>query len=130
MIAVDTNVVVRLLVKDDELQYAQSLALFQSHSIFLSDTVILETEWVLRFSYSLQPSEISQSLKLLIGLPTVKVTDANRLAQALKWHTDGLGFADAFHLACCSHCSALYTFDQQFIRRAQSLTVLRVLAPS
>ncbi|PZO55553.1 MAG: PIN domain nuclease [Phormidesmis priestleyi] len=130
MIAVDTNVVVRLLVKDDELQYAQSLALFQSHSIFLSDTVILETEWVLRFSYSLQPSEISQSLKLLIGLPTVKVTDAKRLAQALQWHIHGLGFADAFHLACCNHCSALYTFDQQFIRRAQSITTLRVLAPS
>lgn len=130
MIAVDTNIVVRLLTQDDETQYLQSLALFREESVFISDTVILETEWVLRFSYAFQPDDIHQSLNQLLGLPNVQVSDANRIARALQWHIDGLGFADAFHLACCQHCSALYTFDKQFTRRAQGLTALQILEPS
>ena len=130
MIAVDTNVVVRLLTNDDETQYAQSRALFQTQSIFLSDTIILETEWVLRFAYGFDPDDIYRSLTQLLGLPNVQVTDANRIVQALQWHMSGLGFADAFHLACCQHCSALYTFDKQFLQRAQALTAVPVLDPS
>jgi predicted nucleic-acid-binding protein len=129
MIAVDTNIIVRLLTKDDDIQYAQSLALFQENTIFISDTVILETEWVLRFSYAFQPSDVSQSLSQLLGLPNVQVTEANRIALALRWHTSGLGFSDAFHLACCQHCSALYTFDKQFARLSQGLTALQILEP-
>ena len=51
MIAIDTNIVVRFITKDDELQYQQSLALFKNKNIFIADTVILETEWVFRFAY-------------------------------------------------------------------------------
>jgi predicted nucleic-acid-binding protein len=41
MIAVDTNIVVRLLTQDDEQQYNKSLKLFQEQDIFIPDTVIL-----------------------------------------------------------------------------------------
>jgi predicted nucleic-acid-binding protein len=51
MIAVDTNIVVRLLTQDDERQYSKILKLFQEQDIFIPDTVLLETEWVLRFAY-------------------------------------------------------------------------------
>jgi len=40
MIAVDTNIIVRFITKDDDLQYQQSLALFKSKKIFIPDTVI------------------------------------------------------------------------------------------
>ncbi len=50
MISVDTNIIVRLLTKDDVEQFQQSLKLFQEEDIFICDTVILETEWVLRFA--------------------------------------------------------------------------------
>jgi predicted nucleic-acid-binding protein len=46
MVTVDTNIVVRLLTQDDELQYQQSLEIFQSQDVFIVDTVILETEIV------------------------------------------------------------------------------------
>ena len=100
MIAVDTNIVVRFLTNDDEEQHQLSRALFQTQSIFLSDTVILETEWVLRFTYSFNPDDICAALNQLLGLPNVQAIDANRIAQALQWHKNGLGFADAFHLVC------------------------------
>ena len=127
MIAADTNVVVRFLVNADEVQHLISRELFHTQSVFLSDTVILETEWVLRFTYSFNPYDIFQALHRLLGLPNVQVVDANRIAQALQWHLNGLGFADAFHLACSQHCPILYTFDRQFVRRAQVLTDLEVL---
>jgi predicted nucleic-acid-binding protein len=131
MIAIDTNVIVRLLTKDDPVQYAQSLSLFQENDIFISDTVLLETEWVLRFSYAFQPSDVYQALNQLLGLPNVQVMEGNRVAQALQWHnSSGLGFADAFHLACCQHCSVLYTFDKQFVRHSQGLTDVQVIDPS
>jgi predicted nucleic-acid-binding protein len=55
MVTVDTNIVVRLLTQDDELQFQQSVKLFQSQDVFIPDTVILETQWVLRFAYKFKP---------------------------------------------------------------------------
>jgi predicted nucleic-acid-binding protein len=69
MIAVDTNVIVRLLTQDDELQYQKSLEILQNNNIFIPDTVVLETEWVLRFAYKLQPPDICSALRKLFGLP-------------------------------------------------------------
>ena len=51
MIAIDANIIVRLLTKDDDKQYQKAYRLFEQHPIFISETVILETEWVLRFAY-------------------------------------------------------------------------------
>jgi predicted nucleic-acid-binding protein len=44
MIAVDTNIIVRFLTQDDELQFQKSREIFQTQDIFITDTVILETE--------------------------------------------------------------------------------------
>lgn len=70
-IAVDTNIVVRLLTQDDKVQYQQSLGIFRNHDVFIPDTVILETEWVLRFAYKFKPEDICQAFRNLFGLPNV-----------------------------------------------------------
>ncbi|WP_231510440.1 type II toxin-antitoxin system VapC family toxin [Fischerella sp. PCC 9605] len=71
MVAVDTNIIVRLLTQDDKLQYQQSLEIFQNHDVFIPDIVILETEWVLRFAYKFQREEICTALRKLFGLLNV-----------------------------------------------------------
>lgn len=129
MVTVDTNIVVRLLTQDDELQYQQSLAIFQSQDIFIADTVILETEWVLRFAYKFKPSEICQALRQLLGLSNVYLANASLIAQVLQWHETGLDFADAFHLAQGQHCSELYTFDEKFVKRGNRLARCKVIKP-
>jgi predicted nucleic-acid-binding protein len=129
MIAVDTNVVIRLLTQDDEPQYNRSLKLFQEQDIFIPDTVILETEWVLRFAYQFDPVEICKALRNLFGLPNVQVANASLMAQVLQWHENGLDFADALHLAQSQSCSAIYTFDDKFVKRAINLTECQVLQP-
>ncbi len=129
MIAVDTNIVIRLLVKDDVKQFQRSLKLFQEKDIFICDTVILETEWVLRFAYKFSPPEIYQAFSKLFGLPNVYLRNANAIAQVLNWHQAGLDFADAFHLAQSQHCSQFYTFDRKFLSKAKGLTECQVKQP-
>lgn len=68
IIAVDTNVVVRLLTQDDDDQYQRSLALFQAEaSILILTTVILETAWVLRAVYGFEPGAICGALRQGLG---------------------------------------------------------------
>lgn len=121
MIAVDTNIIIRLITKDDQLQYEQSLELFKNQNIFIPDTVILETQWVLRFAYKFKPVEICQSLRKLFGLPNVYLTNGKLILQIIEWHENGLDFADAFHLASSNHCAEFYTFDEKFINKSQYL---------
>ncbi|MBW4554865.1 MAG: type II toxin-antitoxin system VapC family toxin [Trichormus sp. ATA11-4-KO1] len=129
MIAVDTNIVVRLLTQDDELQYEKSLEIFNNYQIFIPETVILETEWVLRFAYKFKPKEICIALHKLCGLANVHLTNAHLMAQVLHWHEAGLDFADAFHLAHAKTYTHLYTFDEKFIKRARGLTNCQVAKP-
>lgn len=129
MIAVDTNIVVRLLTQDDEVQYQKSLELFQNHKIFIPDTVILETEWVLRFAYQFKPNQVGSALRKLLGLPNVYLTNHTLVHQALLWHENGLDFADAFHLAQSQDCERFYTFDEKLIKKAKGLTNCEVKKP-
>lgn len=129
MISVDTNIVVRLLTQDDEVQYQKSLNLFQNTEIFIPDTVILEIEWVLRFAYKFKPNQVCSALQKLFGLPNVYLTNSMLVDQALLWHENGLDFADAFHLAQSQNCDSFYTFDEKFIKNARRLTNCEVKKP-
>lgn len=129
MIAVDPNVVVRLLTQDDEQQYNKSYKLFQEQDVFIPDTVILETEWVLRFAYQFKPSNICQAFRNLFGLPNVQITNATLMVQVLQWHENNLDFADAFHLGQSHNCSVMYTFDNKFLKKAQGLAQCEIQQP-
>jgi predicted nucleic-acid-binding protein len=129
MVGVDTNIIVRLLTQDDEEQFDRSFKLFQEQEIFISDTVILETEWVLRFAYHFKRDEICRAFRNLFGLPNVQVTNGSMMLQVLEWHEHGLDFADALHLAHSQNCSAMYTFDDKFAKRAKGLGKCEVQHP-
>lgn len=129
MIAIDTNILIRFLTRDDEIQYQKSLELFKNNTIFIPDTVILEVEWVLRFAYKFKPLEISQALRKIFGLSNVYVSDENIILQVIQWHENGMDFADAFHLASTAHCLEFYTFDEKFIKKSQNLSNLIVKKP-
>lgn len=129
MIAVDTNIIVRFLTQDDELQFQKSREIFNTQNVFIADTVILETEWVLRFAYKFKPNEICTALRKLFGLPNIHLTNPSLITQVIEWHENGLDFADAFHLAHSQHCSEFYTFDEKFMKKAKGLTRCDVQKP-
>ena len=87
MIAVDTNVLVRLLTGDDPAQTQRAAELFAQESILVPKTVLLETEWVLRYSYELSPTVILGAFRKVLGLPQVTVEDSNALVEASVSYT-------------------------------------------
>lgn len=127
MLAVDTNIIVRLLANDDAAQTRRAAALFASEQIYLSKTVLLESEWVLRFSYELPPSVILQALRKLVGLPNVVLEQQREVAEALDSFEQGLDFADALHLAGSRHAGRFATFDRKLIKRAEKLTDIELV---
>jgi predicted nucleic-acid-binding protein len=127
MISVDTNVLVRLLTRDDKRQFRRAYALMESTDVFIADTVILETEWVLRYGYDFAPEDICDALSALCGLENVNLGDPQAVADALDWHRQGVDFADALHLAKSRSCATLYTFDKAFASRAHDLCNCEVM---
>jgi|GEM_PF-1799921 len=50
MMSVDTTNIVRLLTRDNEAQILKAYGLFKK-DLFISDTVLLETAWVLKYTH-------------------------------------------------------------------------------
>ncbi len=129
MIAVDTNLLVRVLTGDDPAQARRAVKILESDQILIPKTVILETEWVLRYAYEIETSRIIEGLKKLLGLPNVSVEDPDTVTQAISWFEDGLDFADALHLASSKRADKFVTFDRAFAKKARNVTALKVVKP-
>jgi predicted nucleic-acid-binding protein len=129
MRAVDTNILVRLLMKDDPAQLARVTAMLSSATACAKPTVILETEWVLRSVYRLQPAQILLGLRSLLGLPELRIDMAEHVALALDWFERGMDFADALHLATAQNRTGIATFDRDFIKAAARLGLATVAEP-
>ena len=119
MTGIDTNVVVRFLVADDEDQHLRARAVLASRGCFVPDTVLLETVWVLASVYRFSNAQIEAALRRFLGLPNVHLADPPRIAQALQWFADGMDFADALHLASALEVETFLTFDRRFVARAK-----------
>jgi predicted nucleic-acid-binding protein len=118
MHAVDTNVLVRLLTGDDAEQTRRAAALFRKQPIYIPKTVLLETEWVLRRLYRLEPKAVMTAFRKVLGLANVETEHPLGVTQALQWCDGGMDFADALHLAS-SHASEKFaTFDAHLKKTA------------
>jgi predicted nucleic-acid-binding protein len=84
MIAVDTNIIVRILAADDPRQAKRAVSLMEKNEIFISKTVLLETEWVLRHAYGIDTNTILSGFHKLLGLPQVVIEDSWMAFQALS----------------------------------------------
>ncbi len=122
MIAIDTNVVVRIVTQDDPEQAKAARKLVeQADRLWLPKTVLLETEWVLRHCYSLSREVILLTFWKLLGYRPLRAEARDAVQQALEWYAAGLDFADALHLASCSDTDRFATFDKRFAKVARRL---------
>ena len=127
MIAVDTNVVVRLLVDDANAteQNVAARSLFAREQVSVSQTVLLETEWVLRRGFRLGRNEIAKALKRLLAMPRLAISGREKMRAAVEALANGCDFADALHaFGAEADVEAFLTFDTDFVRRARSLSGL------
>src|SRR5262249_22171242 len=129
MLAVDTNVIIRYLTRDDAEQFAKANALIGGEDVYVCTTVLLETEWVLRRAYRFSRQRIIAALAAFAGLPRVTLEDPDLAANALDWTRHGMDFADALHLASAQGCEAFVSFDQRLAAVANALSDLKVRRP-
>jgi predicted nucleic-acid-binding protein len=129
MLAIDTNLIVRYLTDDHPIQAAAARALIDSEAVFVSTTVLLETEWVLRSVYEFSSTACATAISCFAGLPTVTLEDPMRTAAALAGVLEGLDFADALHLAAAEGCEAFVTFDQRLIKAVATTRTQTARAP-
>ena len=128
MIAVDTNVLVRLLTGDEPKQEAAARSLFASEPIWIAKTVLLETGWVLRSLYGFEESAIRDAFTKLLGLKNVQAEDESSVAAALALTMQGIELADAMHVSSRPADAAFVSFDKSFVQRAKRARVAGISA--
>lgn len=119
MIAFDTNMLVRLAVDDHPQQADLAEKLLREHQVWISRTVLLEAEWVLRSRYQISAQRIHAFFQLMLTTENAELEDPDAITKALSWYAQGADFADALHLAVCEELE-LHTFDRGFCKAARA----------
>jgi len=124
MLGLDTNVLVRFLVRDHEAQFERARRLIKrevgaGEAALISLVVLLETEWVLRSRYGMPKSELMRAISGLLDATELEFEDEAAVEEALYvWKESATEFADC--LIAAHHrrlgCWATATFDARAVR--------------
>ncbi len=120
MPALDTNVLVRYLVRDDNAQLAAAKRLIsrsvaENLPLFVPVTVVLELEWVLRSSFHYGKDDVLHVLSNLLSAAELSFESERALEVALQLFRKGAAdFADCLHIALAVQAGAqpFWTFDK------------------
>jgi predicted nucleic-acid-binding protein len=115
MRAVDTNVLVRLLVRDDAAQ-VEAAESFVAPGAWVSHLVLAETLWVLDAVYERPPAQLATAIDLLLDHQSLTLQDADIVRAALDHFRarPSLGFSDCLVLETARKAGhlPLGTFDK------------------
>lgn len=99
MIGVDTNVLVRYVVRDDERQYAAAAVVLESFTEddpgFVTQVVLAELSWVLARAYRYPAADRLAVIRGLVAAASLEFDDAEGLVRALDLAEGGADFGDA-----------------------------------
>lgn len=123
METLDTNVVLRIVYKDDPAQAARAVRTWQravaSGGVFLTTAVLIELAWVLRVAAKFDRSAVASALRRLCDSQGATVQKEPSVRRALARYEVGLAdFSDYVILEVARDAGALpvVTFDQRFGR--------------
>jgi len=119
--AVDTNVLVRLIARDDPRQTEVAEA-FVAQGAWVSHLVLIETTWVLDSVFDLDHGAVATAIEMLLSHEHLTLQDADVVAAALEQYRSRprLGFSDCLVLeaACKAGHVPLGTFDRDLAKLA------------
>ena len=121
MKAIDTNILVRFLVGDDELQAKTAYNLFkkaeaEKKELFVPLLVMLELIWVLESVYDISRAEVLAAINELLLMPILKFEQQAALQQCIyAAQRNNYGLADLLiaHSAKAQRCETVLTFDRK-----------------
>jgi predicted nucleic-acid-binding protein len=121
MLAVDTNVLVRLLARD-HVKQAQAADLAIAKGAWVSHLVLAEAIWVLDAVYARTPKQLAAALQLLLAHESLVLQDADVVAAAVQQFRakPALGFSDCLVLQIARKAGhlPLATFDKALAKQA------------
>lgn len=115
-VALDTNVIVRLIVDDDTAQGDQVEHLLDTaDEAFIPIITLCEVVWVLRRAYEMPAAIVATALRSIASVPSVTI-DRQAFEAGLEMLEAGGDFADGCVLfeARRAKCDRLATFDKTF----------------
>jgi predicted nucleic-acid-binding protein len=119
MRAIDTNVLVRLLARDDVKQVAAAER-FVEGGVWVSHLVLMEVTWVLDSVYDLAPATIATAIEMLLGHQSITLEKAEVVAAAVAQFRKrpALGFSDCLivEVARKAGHTPVGTFDRELGR--------------
>jgi predicted nucleic-acid-binding protein len=119
MLAVDTNILVRLIVRDDPVQ-ARTAELAVAKGAWISHLVLAETLWVLDAVYDLAHEKIATAVDMLLNHEVITIQDADVVQSALDHFRarGGIDFSDCLVLEIARKAGHLpvATFDRDFAK--------------
>jgi predicted nucleic-acid-binding protein len=119
MLAVDTNVLVRLVARDDDKQLKAAQE-FVANGAWVSHVVLVETVWVLSSIYELGPRECAAAVEMLLNHKDLSIQDTETVQIALEHfrRKPMLGFADCLVLELARKAGhlPLGTFDRELAK--------------
>lgn len=128
MIAIDTNVLVRILIDDDnpeQIAAARGLAA-KAKCLFIAQIVQIELVWVLKRAYEISKPVMLTILNELLENEAFCLQHPEVYKQALKSYAEGTAdFSDCILLAECKHknINQIFTFDKKSAK-FDSITLL------
>jgi predicted nucleic-acid-binding protein len=119
MLAVDTNVLVRLIARDDARQ-VRAAETFVARGAWVSHLILAETVWVLDSVYELPHQKIASAVEMLLNHQQLTLQDADVVQAALaqfQEHSE-VEFSDCLALAIARKAGhlPLATFDRDFAK--------------
>jgi predicted nucleic-acid-binding protein len=121
MFAVDTNVLVRLIVRDDPKQVTAAEE-FIAKGAWVSHLVLIEAMWVLDAVYERTANQVATAVEMLLNHKDLTIQDSDVVAITLEEFRSrpALGFSDCLVLAVARKAGhlPLGTFDRDFAKLA------------
>lgn len=118
----DTNIILRYLVRDNENQYNEAVGYFKKAEqgklkLLIKPTVIAEASFVLETYYKKTNEEIASSMEVFLSQKWLKVEDRKALLLMWQWYRQNLHFVDSYLLACAKiEGIKVLTFDEQIFK--------------
>ncbi len=130
MIAIDTNVLLRYILRDDERQFDASALFFQARTMedpaFVGLIVLCELTWSLRRRYGFSAQQVSTVVATLFETAEVHIEDEADVSACLSNAGAGAEIADVLIAYCAARagCAATVTFDQRAAARIPGMELL------
>lgn len=131
---IDTNIILRFFLKDNETQYPQAVKIFEKAergklNLWTTDLVILEVVWTLRRAYKYDRFTVKEKIENLLALPNFEVMNRKLILNALQdFANKNVDFADAYNFQLAKKAGkAILSFDKDFKKLGVKVNIKRLI---